>query len=202
MLCGRGLQHSICGLPNPFSCKWNKICLNQQKQSLTFLCTRKWESNPRPFNLPGTLWCCTLYWYTVFHCCIPLYKKKENKKLFMPTADVIQFVLQIGLMRIVSCSVFVPPHHSLLVDWLHNHKILKYLITQSIENDILIPSSWSLCRLYWQPCFYLEQYACLLFVSLLTIIADVDLYCRHESELPVCQARELNPGHPCRRWGW
>ena len=29
MLYGRGLQHSICALPNPFSCKWNKICLNQ-----------------------------------------------------------------------------------------------------------------------------------------------------------------------------
>ena len=30
MLCGRGLQHSICALPNPCSCKWNKICLNQE----------------------------------------------------------------------------------------------------------------------------------------------------------------------------
>ena len=30
MLYGRGLQHSICALPNPFSCKWNKICLNQE----------------------------------------------------------------------------------------------------------------------------------------------------------------------------
>ena len=29
MLCGRGLQHRICALPNPFSCKWNKICLNE-----------------------------------------------------------------------------------------------------------------------------------------------------------------------------
>ena len=29
MLYWRGLQHSICALPNPFSCKWNKICLNQ-----------------------------------------------------------------------------------------------------------------------------------------------------------------------------
>ena len=27
----RGLQHSISALPNPFSCKWNEICLNQQK---------------------------------------------------------------------------------------------------------------------------------------------------------------------------
>ena len=29
MLCGRGLQNGICALPNPFSCKGKKICLNK-----------------------------------------------------------------------------------------------------------------------------------------------------------------------------
>ena len=40
---GRGLQHSICALPNPFSCKWNKICLNQEiVQGET--CLGDWDS--------------------------------------------------------------------------------------------------------------------------------------------------------------
>ena len=49
MLCGRGLQHSICALPNPFSCKWNKICLNQfgvfyiTKNSLLSRWSTEWQ---------------------------------------------------------------------------------------------------------------------------------------------------------------
>ena len=49
MLCGRGLQHSLCALPHPFSCKWNKICLNQLPDlwimkgfSLSEICGKHW----------------------------------------------------------------------------------------------------------------------------------------------------------------
>ena len=34
MLCRRGLQHSICALPNSLSCKWSKICLKQEIKSV------------------------------------------------------------------------------------------------------------------------------------------------------------------------
>ena len=36
-----------------------------------------------------------------------------------------------------------------------------------------------------------------LLLSLLTIIAGVDLLRRHESELPVYQTQDLNSGHQC-----
>ena len=76
------------------------------------------------------------------------------------------------------------------------------LLSSSVcKHSITSSSCWSILHSWHRLIIFL--FVCLdtCCSYFLTIIAGVDLHFRHESELPVCRTRGLNPGHPCERRG-